>query len=374
MLSAMALALNGCKEKTEEINLIDYVKADVTGFNEHASISLSMDSDKIEDKCRKVKKEKSAIDAVLLKEMLESVEIECDDTANDHKNGDKIEVKFKWDDDNKEDCSYTMKSKKGTYKVKDLEEAEEVDPFEGLNVTFEGIGPNGQADVDTSGCDEFVRENGYFSVDGNTYGLSNGDTVKVVYSYYENDFFEEKKLVTVEEKDFTVEGLGEYPASLALTDVTTLNSTLETEVKAKIAEFNNYDWSSYEVITETLAEYEFTTAVSYLQGFYGYSQEYMSANEYYAVYKVDVTAKVTDKGYSELKKGTTLTKTVYFIAQTGMIYKEADGTLVAEELTDWWTSTTYYMDGILVVSDPLQIQTTIQGNSYYSDYTVTQVQ
>ena len=95
-------------------------------------------------------------------------------------------------------------------------ELEEVDLFEGVEVTFSGDAPNGSASVRTAGSNQY---NLNYKLD-KTNGLRNGDTVTVsVYSYYSEDiedYLMEQYSVRPSsiEKTYKVEGLAKYVESL----------------------------------------------------------------------------------------------------------------------------------------------------------------
>ena len=108
--------------------------------------------------------------------------------------------------------------------VSGLPEAQELDLFEGLRVSFIGISPFIQATVDARGCSSFVQNNVEFDLPDSY--LKNGDVCTVTAVY--DAALMEKNLYKVAEdqKDFTVENCGEYLTSLEDRDLSTINQEL----------------------------------------------------------------------------------------------------------------------------------------------------
>lgn len=68
-------------------------------------------------------------------------------------------------------------------KAEKLEEAKTFDPFEGIQVTFDGVAPNGYAYVEGNPSASAAQQFGY-ELDKSE-GLSNGDTVTVTACMYD---------------------------------------------------------------------------------------------------------------------------------------------------------------------------------------------
>ncbi len=124
-------------------------------------------------------------------------------------------VNVSWDVDTEMLQKYLnvkIKYKDFESKVNGLEEIETFDPFEELTVNYTGFAPNGMADVRSGSAYGY-----YISYNPDkTEGLSNGDviTVTVNLPYGEESFVKSyKKLPSVYEKEYTVEGLPSYLSS-----------------------------------------------------------------------------------------------------------------------------------------------------------------
>lgn len=374
--SLLTLLAAGCGNKTEKINPVDFVKAEYEGFEGHSSVYLSIDSKKIADKCKEVREDGSVLDSVFLQELLNSLELEYEDDSTEHKNGDKISVKFKWEEDFEEDCPYEFTSDEEDFEVSGLEKAEEVDPFEGIEVTFTGIAPKGEAQINTDGCNSYAKENGYYYFkDTNNYSLSNGDKVIVQYDYNESTYFDDKKIVTQNTMEYTVEGLSEYITTAAAADFTEYNTAILDEVKAQIGEWSVYDYSSVELIENTWPDYTFEAVPEFYGGYYAYDTQNVASNTYFAVYKVNATATVTDaRNDDKIKKGQKFTKTFYYVVATNTVSKDSAGKIIIEMYEDWWSGKTQYTVETMTLLQEANILSDIQQRYQYTYDSVTQLQ
>ena len=139
--------------------------------------------------------------------------------SSDLSNGDTVVFAWALSDGDKEllEELFGVKIKFGEPKeftVEGLEEPEEIDPFEGVEVTFSGIAPNGEATLDASNGPESCQS--LYELDPQE-GLSNGDTVTLYLDRDDvNEYLTENYGVVVSEtsKTYTVEGLASYAASL----------------------------------------------------------------------------------------------------------------------------------------------------------------
>ncbi len=110
-----------------------------------------------------------------------------------------------------------LKYEDAAYTVEGLQEASTFDPFEGIEVVFEGVAPNGYANV-TGKADNSAAQNLSYRLDKQD-GLSNGDTVTLTaYTSYgdtvEQCITQFGLIPSPLEKTYTVEGLDSYIRSL----------------------------------------------------------------------------------------------------------------------------------------------------------------
>lgn len=280
-----------------KVNLNSYVDAEFSGYDTVGTADVEVDTDAIVKKYGKKIKGTSALkkyrkeeditkddmtDAEIFAEMVEDA---CYvDRTSYLSNGDKIEIS--WDkDDIKEIKKYfkvELQFKDFEVEVKDLDEAEEFDPFKDLEVTFQGVSGDGYAELSYNGdldIDFYASPN---------YDLEEGDTI-TVYTYASKDeFLREGKLLTETEKDYTVEGLSTYVTKLSQIPAADLKAMQdEAEDKAE-----SYDYSSY---------FEFSDCNLVGTYFLSSKQSYSSYNNIiYFAYEVTLDSTYNDK-YNGLK-------------------------------------------------------------------------
>ncbi len=315
---------------TVRLDPADYVEINVNGADGYGKVSLDVDySDLEDDVIDALGDDSSKKERAAAMELADSVKFEItSDKLENLTNGDVIEISVDYDaDDAKEDGNFMFKSDKFEYKVEDLKEAEEYDPFEGVDIKFTGFSPKGRYDIDTSGvksddisyyisyevenapetvangdtitlraecsneelllqegyvlspetkeftvsgleegktidpfeglvldykgiapevsvsfdttgCDEFVRNNVDFRASQS--GLSNGENVTVTASYSESKAEENGIVFTQEEKNYTIEGAPYYPSDDTDIDFTDLDNDFKDLIESKIAGENYY--------------------------------------------------------------------------------------------------------------------------------------
>ena len=127
-------------------------------------------------------------------------------------------VTYTWDDNSDEaEEAFGVKVKYSdiTYTVSGLASENTFDAFDGVDVEFSGISPDGRATVNS--LPTAAEAQGlYYTLDENS-GLSNGDTVTLTVHSNRDDFSDciDKygAMPQATEKTFTVEGLNEYVTS-----------------------------------------------------------------------------------------------------------------------------------------------------------------
>ena len=163
-------------------------------------------------------------------------------------NGDKVSYTWKVDK-----VSYTWKVDKdaiaklikckikysdGSKKVSGLKEMELFDPFKNLKVTFSGVEPNGEADIEYNG--DMLSE--YDFTCDKTSGLKNGDKIKISLTedagYYVDQY---NKAPSVLEKEYKVKNLGKYLSKIKEVDTDGMNSA-RAKAQKSISDMVDY-WS-----------------------------------------------------------------------------------------------------------------------------------
>lgn len=236
------------------INLDDYVTVEFEGYNTvgHAKVTVDEDRfyeenledleisddtwEKMEDMAYESSESDSELAAFLIGRTMQAIQFLSDrevagiffdevwqtrslTPSSDLSNGDTVVFAWELSDGDKEllEELFGVKIKFGDpkeYTVEGLEEPEEIDPFEGVEVTFSGIAPNGEATLDANNGPESCQS--LYELDPQE-GLSNGDTVTLYLDRDDvNEYLTENYGVVVSEtsKTYTVEGLASYAASL----------------------------------------------------------------------------------------------------------------------------------------------------------------
>lgn len=206
------------------INLNKYVEISCEGYDTVGNAAVSFDTEKFEkDYGKKLSpkgnKKKASSASLAANAFLSNCVDGHLDAESGLSNGDKIT--YKWNCDDKyalEQYGYKLKYEDIEYTVSDLKEAETFDPFEGMEVAFEGISPNGSASIFGEPKDAAAQEFRY-EID-NKKELKNGDTITVKASmYYSDDPIEYcithyGKIPSSLTKTFTVKGLDSYIRSM----------------------------------------------------------------------------------------------------------------------------------------------------------------
>lgn len=154
-------------------------------------------------------------------------------------NGDKVSYTWKVDKDTiAKLIKCKIKYSDGSKKVSGLKEMELFDPFKNLKVTFSGVEPNGEADIEYNG--DMLSE--YDFTCDKTSGLKNGDKIKISLTedagYYVDQY---NKAPSVLEKEYKVKNLGKYLSKIKEVDTDGMNSA-RAKAQKSISDMVDY-WS-----------------------------------------------------------------------------------------------------------------------------------
>ena len=222
--------------RTPTIDVSKYMTLSADGYNTVGKLNIDFDTDKLEQDYGKqiatrFKKQMknlkddtyglSSLTASLYDGYEADLFVETCATGSADKtkglsNGDV--VTYTWDDNSDEaEEAFGVKVKYTdiTYTVSGLASVNTFDAFDGVDVEFSGISPDGRATVNS--LPTAAEAQGlYYTLDENS-GLSNGDTVTLTVHSNRDDFSDciDKygAMPQATEKTFTVEGLNEYVTS-----------------------------------------------------------------------------------------------------------------------------------------------------------------
>ena len=336
------------------VNLNKYITLSAEGYNSIGTLDVEFDTDKLEkDYGKKIAKnfqkamKNHAEDTYGLSNLAGSLYeggetslfvTYCADGSADKtcnlSNGDV--VTYTWDGVNEqtkkeaeEMFGVKIKCSDVTYKVSGLTAVNTFDAFDGVEVEFNGISPDGSATVNTLPTAEAAKGL-YYTLD-EQYNLANGDTVTVTVHSNRDDFSDciEKygAIPAATEKTYTVEGLNEYVTdSDGLTDsvLVSLQNQAEDVLNAYIAK----SWDS-ECVT--------LKGMSYL----GYYILTPKNKDNYGVYQdvIILPYQVTSHNHFEDDKGQVYDADVsyYWYIAFRNVSKDADGN-IAGGLDDYYTA------------------------------------
>ncbi len=286
------------------INLNKYIKVEFEGYNTVGRAEIVFDLEQFEKDYEK--KLASKIDRKSKTSIVESFKEDCVDCELDKdeslSNGDI--VKLEWDcNETKALDKYGHKLKYSDieYTVEGLEELESFDPFEGVSVIFDGIEPDGTAEISIDSKNEFNSDISFFLDKSDN--LSNGDMVTISISEYSDitDYCINTygKIPSVLEKSYTVEGLGYYVSSLSqISDdsIKQMQKQAEDVYNAEIADGWNLDTENLNSFTY-IGNYLLTNKDS--NAYWAQNK-----NHLYLVYKVEIDNKFSNDESSYNKKNT----------------------------------------------------------------------
>ncbi|MCR5847770.1 MAG: hypothetical protein K6G75_06585 [Lachnospiraceae bacterium] len=262
---AAVLSLTGCSLGKKKVNLNKYIIIETEGYDTLGLAYYDFDLDQFEaDYAGKIKmpenhsvsenyylefEEPLSVEAMLLLDCIKSISFDKD---YDLSNGD--EIRLSMDINNTIALEYyntEVEFTDITYKVENLKQAADFNPFDYITVTFSGSDPYGKAAVDVN-YDAKEMEDLYVTIDGSSSELKNGDTVKVTVSQIIDDrhfVTQYGEVLSQTEKTYTVEGLTEY-----LNDVSLIPEDLYNQMNQQLLDyFNSYRVQHWEEDSEILA-------------------------------------------------------------------------------------------------------------------------
>ncbi len=272
------------------------------------------------------------------------VEFSCD--AETVANGDKLTVKATVKDEQRllENEGLVLSADSMDYDVSGIVEGKAIDPFEGLVLEYNGIAPNAKVSFNTTGCDDFVRNNVTFSASGNRF--ANGDNCKVTISYSSGKAEDNGVVFTQEEKSYTVSGVAEYPASDKDIDFSELDNDFKAALESELAKSN----AEYYVggiahgrsfFTDVYSNDEYTiTDIEYkpVKKIYFYAKDASSSNiinNHFVIWEIVMTGEKTGNSdgstHDDLEVGQTATVTLLADTYIQNFAVNEDGTLNTDE-------------------------------------------
>ena len=229
------LLMSACGKRTVTYSTEDYVSISVSGANGDGRASVSGGTKEFYNKINNDLFDGEATDlelAAMELQIYDSVKYELDGEKTGLSNGDKLKITMTADNERLENLGLKFKLDEYTYVVEGLEEPKELDIWDGVTVTYDGISSSGSAKAEYNGNDEFVKNNVRYSID-KAYGLSNGDEIVVKASCSQNKLDENLYVIKETEKSYTVEGLPYYAQDISGYDINEIDEQLFALAKEK---------------------------------------------------------------------------------------------------------------------------------------------
>jgi hypothetical protein len=248
----LILAFTGCavrnSKKTEvfefEVDLL--MDAQTKGYSGHASLFLSVNAVKqtalYEDVAETLDDEDVDFDEERLKKIVDSLSFVCEENE-ELSNGDVVPIRTSFDTSAAEKYGIVFTPGEFTYTVSGLIVAEEVDPFEGLEIRCDGAAPNGTVSIVTAKCSSFVQNSVNFSIVGDQNGIYSNDDEVVIQATFNSYYVDEPDslvILTPTQQTYTVSGLSIYPESIEGLDLSEVTSNMYDVCNTYIIE-NIYD-------------------------------------------------------------------------------------------------------------------------------------
>lgn len=255
------LLLAGCGKT--KMDLKEYLDVEFEGVSGKGTAIVTFDSEEFEDDLRDTK-----VGGELSKKkrqrFVESFEVKVKE-SEDLSNGDKVVVTLDYDEKDAKEYGFEFANVKTEYTVEDLKELKEVDAFQYMDVTVEGVSPNITLDLDNN-SDEDVMEDFYFYVDEDRYNFKIGDKVKIKVSYSEYDLEEAGYMVKEETTEYEIkEGDAYITKYEQITDegLTQMKQLAEAEIQEAFADRYQYTSlmnNTVQAVANTYYPYNFDLA------------------------------------------------------------------------------------------------------------------
>lgn len=368
------------------LNLWDYAEVRFSGYNGYGEASLHWDRDKLFKAAIKGMKLKSKDkddlwdaykdnDSEEFSDILDDNDYDVDDfndlfndlfdkskvsKTSDLKNKDQLTVKFRFDNDDAKEFGLKFKAEDKKVEVKDLREIEKINPFDYVDVSFEGTSPEVRVNVVAKDDAPEVMDAVRFE-DGVEGYAKAGDKIKVTT---ESNYSEEELRstygcqLTETEKEYTVENVDDYLFSNTDLEANAIFAEIKTQTETALKEDFAND-SSIAASGMTYVGYYFLTQkLTDTDTYYGSYSDY---NKLYVVYSAKIKSK---DSYNKFKA-----TTVYFPVLFSNTVKKADGTFELNSYNSYRVEGGislgyHWMDGYTSEADMKNALVVGQGTSY----------
>lgn len=208
----------GMRQMGKRIQLEDCIVVDVAGYDTKGYANAYLDEEAFMEAAVKAKggKLKNREDFYKWNEQLEKLDIyeirdlvslEIENLEN-LANGDEVKVAIVYDQDSAKDYGVKFVGESYTYKVEGLPELQQLDPFSGLSVWFEGVAPEVSIRYEYNGEDSLLSTGSFYA--DTEYGLEIGDKVVISLRLSEEEAVYQGYQLTELSKEYTCENVDTY--------------------------------------------------------------------------------------------------------------------------------------------------------------------
>ena len=242
IISMCLLCLSGCGLWKKKIDVTKTLSLKFNGVNGYGTADL-VDAYLWEDEAFKKAgiKDLNSLTALGNAFAIENAVSYDISPSEDLSNGDKVTVTASINKEVAKNYKLKLTAKERQFTVEGLPEVQEVDLFENVNVTFDGIAPYVTASIDNSYNEKYVFTT--FSLDKNS-GLNIGDVVTVSANYDNERLLESGYKAKSDTKEFKVEETDRY--AVIISEISQdifdkMQKQAEDAIKASVSKWKNPD-------------------------------------------------------------------------------------------------------------------------------------
>jgi len=339
MAAVMVMTLTACGGGSKTYDVQSLCEVSLSGFDGYATANLINNQLVIKSICDDIQSKDGFETAATYALFFDTLRYKItSDKTEGLTNGDKLQIELtSYNKEAAKELKVSFSNAKFTYAVEGLVEGTVLDPFEGLEVAFTGISPkNGVVEINSLNCPDSVQNSGNFNAKQKS-GVSNGDTIVIEYAYNEKQAEQNGVMFLEKEKEYTVEGLPEYPTSLQGIDISGVSKNINILLDKRIAEIKDspQNLPNFPNITTTNGKgptWDVQTSTTFEKGLYLVNKENRSDNAITAVYRIDIKGIVTESPVSRVPVGTEQEATEYLLFTVRGVYIQ-DNQLVIDENT-----------------------------------------
>lgn len=212
-------------------------------------------------------------------------------------NGDEIVLSVTYSEEEFEECNFEVKNNNLKITVSGLDIPEEIDPFEDLDVSFEGSSPFIECKIKYDGSNEFLKDYVDYSTEEDFY--NDGDKV-VVVAYCEGKYLTQEKIVfTQTEKEYTASSDQTFLKELDDNQLQVLSQAIDKKLQLELSACDeelfekDLGWCNH--YTGLLNQEKVNDAMFIINDLYEVDEK-SPYNMYVANYKIKISYQHTSRG------------------------------------------------------------------------------